>query len=105
MAVNCMSESSTLLSSLDTLLIDYLYINAVYTHKVAINANTYGVASGVLDIAHNLHVSVVFLGVDTHAIERTLLKMRARYAAGELYGFPMREQEMVSMLVADGGDA
>ena len=105
MAVNCMSESSTLLSSLDTFQIDYLYINAVYTHKVAINANTYGVASGVLDIAHNLHVSVVFLGVDTHAIERTLLKMRARYAAGELYGFPMREQEMVSMLVADGGDA
>ena len=105
MAVNCMSESSTLITSLDTLQIDYLYINAAYTHKVAINANTFGVASGVLDIAHNLHVTVVFLGSDTHAIEKTLLKMRARYAAGELYDHPMREQEMVSMLVSDGGDA
>lgn len=105
MALNCMSESSTMLASLDTLLVDYLFINPTYTHRIAINANTYGVASGLLDIAHNLHVSVVFLGSDTHAIEKALLRMRARFATGELYGAPLREHEMVSMLVADGGDA
>ena len=84
---------------------DYLYVNPSFTHKLSTNSNTYGMASGVLDMAHNINVSVVFLGCDTHAIEKTLLKMRARFATGELYGEPMREQEMVSMLAAGGGDA
>lgn len=105
MAINTLSEESTLLSSLDTLQVDYLFINRGYTHKLTVNSNTYGVASGVLDIAHNLHLSVVFLGCDTHATEKVLLRMKARFASGELYGDPMREQELVSALSSGGGDA
>ena len=103
MAISCMGEGSTLLGELDTLPVDYLYIDAAYTRRMSTNANTFGVASGVLEIARNLHLSIVFLGCDTHAIERTLLRMHVRLAAGELYGEPLRENEAVSLLVKDGG--
>ncbi len=105
MAINSMSNSSTLITSLDALEIDYLFIHPSYTRRLSVNASAYGVASGVLEIAHNLHVSVVFLGTDAHATEKTLLKMRARLAAGELYGLPIRESDMVLALVQGGGDA
>ena len=65
-------------------------------HSLKTNANTFGVASGILDIARNLHLSVVFLGADNHAIERSLLKMHVRYAAGDLYGAPISERDLVS---------
>ncbi len=103
MAISCMGEGSTLIGRLDVLPVDYLFIDAAYTRRISTNANTYGVASGVLEIARNLHLSVVFLGCDTHAIERSLLKMHVRYAAGELYGESLRETEAVSLLVKDGG--
>lgn len=105
MAINSMKDNSTLVTSLDSLEIDYLFIHPSYTKRLNANANAFGVASGVLEIAHNLHVSVVFLGTDTSAIEKTLLKMHARLAAGDLYGIPLREQEMVSLIASDGGDA
>ena len=104
MGLTSMSENSSLVTSLDTLEIDYLFVHPSYTHRLNLNAGAYGVASGVLEIAHNLHVSVVFLGCDTHATEKVLLKLRARLASGELYGAPVREHEMVSLL-ARGGDA
>lgn len=103
MAIKMMSEGASLISSLDTIPIDYIYIDSSYTKRFALNSNTYGVASGILDIAHNLHLSVVFMGVDAHGIEKSLLKMRARLAAGEIYGSPMNEKEYVS-LMAHGGD-
>ncbi len=105
MGLTTMSENSSLVTSLDTLEIDYLFIHQSYTHRLNVNANAYGVASGVLEIAHNLHVSVVFLGIDSHSSEKTLLKMRARLASGELYGAPVSESEMVSALARGGGDA
>lgn len=105
MALNSLGESTTLLTSIDALEIDYLFINPSYTHRLNANANAFGVASGVLEIAHNLHVSVVFLGVDTNSIEKKLLKMHARLASGTLYGEPFRESEMISALVNDGGGA
>ncbi len=104
MALNSMSESSTLVTSLDALTVDYLFIHPSYTRRLNANVNAFGVASGVLEIAHNLHVSVVFLGCDTNSVEKTLLKMRARLASGKLYGEPIRESEMVSLLVSGGGD-
>lgn len=105
MGLVSMSEDSTLVTSLDSLLIDYLFIHKNYTHRLDLNANAYGVASGVLEIARNLHVSVVFLGTDSHKTEKTLLKMHARLAAGELYGEALGEYEMVSFLAKGGGDA
>lgn len=105
MALNAMSENSTILTTLDSLEIDYLFIDSVYTHKLNANANAVGVASGVLEIAHNLHISVVFTGTDTSAIEKTLLKMRVRFATGEIYGGSVRETNMVTALVKGGGDA
>ena len=105
MAINSMKDNSTLVTSLDSLEIDYLFIHPSYTKRLNANANAFGVASGVLEIAHNLHISVVFLGTDTSAIEKILLKMHARLATGELYGIPLREQEMISLIVSDGGDA
>lgn len=105
MALVSMSEGSTMLSSLDTLEIDYLFVHPTYTHKLNANANAFGVASGVMEIAHNLHVSVVFMGTDSSSIEKTLLKMHARLALGELYGAPVRETDMVSAMVKGGGDA
>ena len=105
MGLTTMSENSSLVTSLDTLEIDYLFIHRSYTHRLNVNASAYGVASGVLEIAHNLHVSVVFLGIDSHSSEKTLLKMHARLASGELYGVPISESEMVSALVRGGGDA
>ena len=105
MGLTTMSENSSLVTSLDTLEIDYLFIHRSYTHRLNVNASAYGVASGVLEIAHNLHVSVVFLGIDSHSSEKTLLKMHARLASGELYGVPISESEMVSALVRGGGGA
>lgn len=104
MALRSMRETTTLIGTLDTLQVDYLFIDPSYTRRVAMNANTYGVASGILEIAHNLHLSVVFLGVDSHAAERALLKMHVRYAAGDLYGEPMSERETLSLLSRGGGD-
>lgn len=105
MGLTSMSENSSLVTSLDTLAIDYLFIHQSYTRRLNLNANAYGVASGVLEIAHNLHISVVFLGTDSHSTEKTLLKMRAKLATGELYGAPISESEMVSALARGGGDA
>ena len=96
MALRSMAEDNTLLGRLDTLQLDYLFIDPSYTHRISVNANTFGVASGILEIAHNLHLSVVFLGCDTHAIEKALLKMHARFASGELYGESLRERDLVS---------
>ncbi len=105
MALNCLRENTTLVTSIDALEVDYLFIHPEYTHKLNANANAFGVASGVLEIAHNLHVSVVFLGTDSRATEKTLLRMRAALAAGELYGTPVREADFVSAMVRSGGDA
>ncbi len=105
MGLTSMSENSSLVTSLDTLAIDYLFIHQSYTRRLNLNADAYGVASGVLEIAHNLHISVVFLGTDSHSTEKTLLKMRARLAAGDLYGASVSEAEMVSALLRGGGDA
>ncbi len=105
MALKSMSENSTLITSIDALEVDYLFIHPSYTRRLNVNANAYGVASGVLEIARNLHVSVVFMGTDTTSLEKTLLKMHARLASGKLYGEPVREAEMVSALVKGGGDA
>ena len=69
-----------------------------------LNANTYGMASGVLDIAHNLHMSVVFQGVDNRRTEGELLKMRTKYASGELYGEPLTEKQLVASMSDGGGD-
>ncbi len=104
-AIKMMSDSASLIGSLDTLPVDYIYIDAAYTKRLSESSNTYGIASGLLDIAHNLHLSVVFLGVDAHISEKTLLKMRARYATGALYGEPMRENEFVSFSVHGGKDS
>ena len=103
-AMKMMADGVSLIGSLDTLPIDYIYIDPTYTRRLSENSNTYGVASGLLDIAHNLHLSVVFLGVDSRTAEKTLLKMHARYATGELYGEPMRENEFVSFSVNGGKD-
>jgi len=100
-AVNSMSEGSTVLSALDRLPLDALYVDAAYTGRIVTSENTYGVASGMLDIAHNLHMRVVFLGVDDRRTEGELLKMTARYASGSLYGEPQRERDFISRY---GGD-
>ena len=105
MALSSFADNSTLLSSLDTIEIDYLYIDGKYTKRVLSNPNTYGVASGILDIAHNLHILAIFFGVDDRKLEGALLKMRAKYACGDLYGEPMKEKELMSLLGAGGGDA
>ncbi len=104
MALKSMSEGSTLIGSLDSLPLDYLVIDQSFTKRMALNANTYGLASGLLDIARNIHLSVVFLGADSHSIEKTLLKLHVRYACGELYGEALKEKEFISAL-AGGGDA
>ena len=104
-AMKMMAEGASLIGSLDTLPVDYIYIDPTYTRRLSENSNTYGVASGLLDIAHNLHLSVVFLGVDSRAAEKTLLKMHARYGTGALYGEPMRENEFVSFSVNGRKDA
>lgn len=103
MALKSLSDDSTLITSIDALEVDYLFIHPSYTRKLNANANAYGVASGVLEIAHNLHVSVVFMGTDTTSLEKTLLKMHARLATGKLYGEPLRESEMISAFVRGGG--
>ena len=105
MALSSFSENTTLLSSLDTIEVDYLYIDGGYTKRVLSNPNTHGVASGILDIAHNLHISVIFLGVDERKIESALLKLRVKYSCGDLYGAPMKEKELMALLGGDGGDA
>lgn len=104
MALSSFSDNSTILSSLDTIEVDYLYIDGKYTKRVLSNPNTYGVASGILDIAHNLHISAIFFGVDDRKIEGALLKMRAKYSCGDLYGAPMKEKELMTLL-GGGGDA
>lgn len=101
-AVNSMSDGSTILASLDRLPLDALYVDARYTGRIVDNANTYGVASGMLDIAHNLHMRVIFLGVGDRRVEGELLKMTARYASGDLYGEPLRERDFISRYGGDG---
>lgn len=104
-AIGCMGDGASLLTQLDRLPVDYLFINGTFTNRIALNPNTYGMASGVLDIAHNLHMSVVFQGVDSRRVESELLKMRAKYACGELYGAALPQKEFVSFIVNEGGDS
>lgn len=103
-ALKSMSEGTSLIGSLDSLPLDYLVIDQSFTKRIAENTNTYGVASGILDIARNLHLSVIFLGADSHTIEKTLLRMHVRFACGQLYGEPIRENELISALANGGGD-
>lgn len=100
-AINSMSEGSAVLSYLDKLPLDALYVDAHYTARLVDNENAYGVASGMLDIAHNLHMRVIFLGVADRKTEGELLRMTARYANGSLYGEPLRERDFISRY---GGD-
>ncbi len=104
-AISTSGDGATLLTSLDRIPVDYLFLNRRLTARIPTNPNTYGMASGILDMAHNLHISVVFLGVDERAIENELLKMRAKYACGELYGRALSEKELVFSIGNDGGDA
>ncbi len=99
--IHCMGEGSTLLPALDSLSLDALYVDSRYTAKIVQSPNAYGVVSGLLDVAHNLHMRMVFLGVDSRKIEGELLKMTARYATGSLYGEPLREHDFIS---GYGGD-
>jgi EAL domain-containing protein (putative c-di-GMP-specific phosphodiesterase class I) len=103
-ALKSMSEGTSLIGALDSLQVDYLVIDRSFTARIAENTNTYGVASGILDIAHNLHLSVIFTGADSHNIEKNLLKLHVRYACGELYGEPIKENELISALANGGGD-
>lgn len=100
-AINSMSDGSAVLPILDKLPLDALYVDARYTGRMLASETTYGVASGMLDIAHNLHIRVVFLGVDDRRIEGLLLRMKAKYGSGTLYGEPVREWEFIS---GYGGD-
>ena len=100
-AINSMKDGSTLLSSIDRLPVDALFVDAAYTARIVSNENTYGVASGMLDIAHNLNMRAIFLGVDNRRLENELLKMTARYASGDLYGESLREHDFISRY---GGD-
>lgn len=100
--VRCMGDTSTLLSVLDTLPLDALYVEGRYTAKIVRDPNAYGVASGLLDMAENLHMRLVFMGVDDRKIESELLRMTARYGTGTLYGEPLRERDL---LTGEGGDA
>jgi len=103
-AISTAASGATLLTDLDRLPADYLFIDHKFTGRIATNPNTFGMASGILDIAHNLHISVVFLGVDNRAIEGELLKMRVKYACGALYGRALSERELVNRIATDGGD-
>mgnify|MGYP003301678117 CR=1 FL=1 len=103
-ALKSMSGGTSLIGSLDSLPLDYLVIDSSFTERISENTNTYGVASGILDIANNLHLSVIFMGADSHKIEKTLLKLHVKYACGELYGTPIKENELISALANGGGD-
>ena len=101
-AINSMNEGSVVLSVLDRLHLDALFVDNAYTSRIVNNENTYGVASGMLDIAHNLHMRVIFLGVNDRRTEGELLKMTARYAQGALYGEPQSERDFISKYGGDG---
>lgn len=101
-AISGMGEGSDLMHLLDRISVEALYISESYTHRILENPATYGVASGILDIAHNLHMRVIFLGVDDHRTERELLKMTAKYGLGKLHVYERKEHEFLTSL---GGNA
>ena len=100
-AVYGMKEGSTLLSVLDRLHLDAIYVDAQYTSRIMTNTSAFGVASGMLDLAHNLHTRIVFLGVETRKVETELIKLGAFYGSGSLYG---EAQPEYSFIAKYGGD-
>lgn len=102
-AIGIKGEGASLLASLDDLPADYLFVDHKITNRIPVSPNTYGLVSGMLDIAHNLHMSVVFEGMDTRRTEGELLKMQVKYAVGELYGEALSEKELVSFICGNGG--
>lgn len=100
-AAHGMNAGSTLLSVLDRMHLDAIYVDAQYTARIMTNANAYGVASGLLDLAHNLHTRLVFLGVDVRKVEQELIKLGAFYGSGALYG---EAQPEYSFIAKYGGD-
>jgi len=103
-SLNDFGDRTYLLSSLDSLPFDRVSFKKGYTKKITENARTFSVISGIVKIARNLHMSVSFGGIDERMSEVEVLRMGVRYAYGNLYGLPMRENELIQYLTAGGQD-
>lgn len=101
-SLNDFGDRTYLLSSLDSLPFDRVSFKRGYTKKVTENARTFSVISGIVKIANNLHMSVSFGGIDERMSEVEVLRMGVKYAYGNLYGAPMRENELILFLTAGG---
>ncbi len=103
-SLNDFGDRTYLLSSLDTLRFDRVSMKKGYTKKIAENSRTFSVIAGIVKIAHNLHMSVSFAGIEDRRSEVEILRMGVRYAYGDLYGAAMRESELAAFLTAGGQD-
>jgi len=91
-------DSSALLSRLDSLAVDRICMKAEYTARLSENSKTYSVVAGMVKIAYALHISVMFEGVENRATEGDLLRIKAKYATGALYGEPLSYKEFKEAL-------
>lgn len=101
-SLNDFGDRTYLLSSLDALPFDRVSFKKGYSKKVTENARTFSVMSGIVKIAHNLHMSVSFGGIDERMSEVEILRMGVKYGYGNLYCSPMRENELILYLAAGG---
>lgn len=91
-------ENSTLLPTLDTLGVNKVVFTSGYGEKIVSNPNAYSVVSGIVQIAQNLHIDVVFTGISTREVEANALRMLVKYGEGALYGGELTEEKLARFI-------
>ena len=86
------------LATLQSIQIDGLKMDKIFTESVDTTAATHNVANSIIQMAHDLGLELVAEGVETTA-QLTFLKTHGvKYAQGFLLGKPMSAEDLLSLL-------
>ncbi len=102
-AVHDFGGSSSIMTTLETLSLNKVFLPEGNAAKTVESPNTYSVVSGIVKIANNLHIDAVMEGVKTREIEATAMRMGLKYAVGGLYGEDITESGLYRFLAEQGG--
>lgn len=102
-AVHNFGGSSPIMTTLETLSLNKVFLPEGNAAKTVESPNTYSVVSGIVKIAKNLHIDAVMEGVSTREIEATAMRMGLKYAIGNLYGGEIVESGLYRFLSEQGG--
>ena len=95
--------SSSIMTTLETLSLNKVFLPEGSAAKAVESPNTYSVVSGIAKIAQNLHIDVVMEGVTKREIEASAMRMGLKYAVGSLYGEEIPESGLYRFLSEQGG--